>query len=224
MTTVVKTLVGKVLDMSQTCCKVGQMLENFKTNMADYDTSYWRFLICRAYQMMTWRKKWHFLFFIAFLNSLWREDYITRKKKKKACSEVRFFALKFGTFWAFPTCLDMLCAGVGAAKFEMSWHTTIPTKSFVNGYLPIFQRWLWFHLFQDGLQDLQNLWLMMHCHFWLDSVTFRCCGWLCWTWCWIKLMAAGLSLLSQVMILCCGQNDHGSHLAEQLTYLKLLLA
>ncbi len=38
------------------------------------------------------------------------------------------------------------------------------------------------------------------------------------------MIAAGLSLLSQVMILCCGQNDHGSHLAEQLTCLMLLLA
>ncbi len=38
---------------------------------------------------------WHFLFFIAFLNSLGQEEYIARIKKKETRLEVRFFALKF---------------------------------------------------------------------------------------------------------------------------------
>ncbi len=61
-------LVGKVASMMSTCCKVGQMLKNFETDMSIYNTSYQRFLLCRAYQMMIWRKNWpfHFSFFIAF--------------------------------------------------------------------------------------------------------------------------------------------------------------
>ncbi len=39
------------------------------------------------------------------------------KKKKKACSEASFFALKFSIFLSvFSTCLDMSSVGVDAVK------------------------------------------------------------------------------------------------------------
>ncbi len=80
-----------------------------------------------VYQTITGRKKyWHFSFFIVFLDSLGGEDYIAWKKKKKACSEIR----KFGTFWFFfhvRTCCALVMV---LLNFEMSWHSTFPTKNF----------------------------------------------------------------------------------------------
>ncbi len=87
------SLVGKVVDMSLTCRKVGQMSENFDSNVAVFNTSYWRFLICRTYQMMTPRKKKIGIF--NFLLRFWilcDKRITSHKKKKNACSEVRFFS------------------------------------------------------------------------------------------------------------------------------------
>ncbi len=62
------------------------------------------------------------------------EFFVTRglhcaKNKKNACSEVRFFALKFSTFWAFfqhvSTCLTLVLV---SWNFEMLQLQTFPTK------------------------------------------------------------------------------------------------
>ncbi len=85
-------LVGKVLDMSSTCRKVGQMSENFETDVAVYDTSHRRFLVCRAYQMMTRRKKKSafFIFYCIFEFFGTRRVHRTKKKEKSMLGSTFF--------------------------------------------------------------------------------------------------------------------------------------
>ncbi len=120
-----------VVDMLSTCCKVGQMLENFETNMAVYNTSYQRFLVCRAYQMMTLRKNGIYSFLIAF--------FVTRglhcmKKWNKMLGST-FFCPKVQLLLSFfLTCFNMsdVSFGVGVGvinNFEMSQLQTFPTKA-----------------------------------------------------------------------------------------------
>lgn len=98
--------------------------------MAVYDTSHQRFLVCRAYQTMTRRKKISiFHFFIAFLNSLGRGEFIARKKRKKHARKYVFFALKFSSFWAFFRHVSTCLMSVSVSwNFEMSRLQTLPTK------------------------------------------------------------------------------------------------
>ncbi len=103
-------LVGKVIDMLSTCCKVGQMLESFETNVAVYDISYWRFLICRAYQMMTQRKNGIFHFLLHFW-ILCDKRVTLYKKKKIACLYVflpELFANMSQHVWHWCWCREIL--------------------------------------------------------------------------------------------------------------------
>ncbi len=56
---IIHSLVGRVIDMFLTSCNVGQMLWNFKKDMAVWTPvirkSY--FFVCRVYQRMTWKNK-----------------------------------------------------------------------------------------------------------------------------------------------------------------------
>ncbi len=83
-------------------------------------------------------KYWHFSFFIAFLDSLGQEEYVAWKKWKKHVWKYIFFALKFGTFWAFfwhvRTCHVLVLVSV-LLNFQMSWHWTISTK--LSGGAPL---------------------------------------------------------------------------------------
>ncbi len=86
-----------------------------------HNINFWRFLVCRAYQMMT-KKNWIFSIFIAFLNSLGQEKYIAQKRKKHAQKYVLSLSLKH--LKLFLTCLYVLCFGVGVITFNsiiMKW-------------------------------------------------------------------------------------------------------
>ncbi len=49
------------------------------------------------------------------MKSLEQEESIAWKNKTNVWKYI--FVLQFGTFWAFLTCLNMLCIGVGVEKF-----------------------------------------------------------------------------------------------------------
>ncbi len=74
---------------------------------------------------MTQRKNGIFMFHCIFEFFGARGTYYTKKKKKHPW---KFFALNFGTFQAFLTCLDMFASVSVLRNFEMLQHLTIPTK------------------------------------------------------------------------------------------------
>ncbi len=95
---------GNVVDMSIECWPWTKMSKVSAYIVIFRNVDFWRILVSRAYQTMT--QKIVFFIFIALLNSIEKEEYLTQKRKRKTYLKV-LFPLRFGTFQ------DFSC---------MSWH------------------------------------------------------------------------------------------------------